>query len=159
MKNKQIITIILLVFVVGSVLAMVYKEFQSPPQETPANEEAVSGEQGKAHQIVAYYFYGNQRCPTCRNIEAYTQESLNTHFKEALETKKLVWKPVNIETAGNEHYVQDFKLKMKMVVLADMQNGEMKRWKKLEQIWPLSNDRDAFVDYVEQETQAYLKGV
>lgn len=159
MKSKQIITTILLVFVVGTVAAMIYQEVRPAVSEENSNEITVSNEEKSPEQIIAYYFYGNQRCPTCRSIEAYTQESLTSNFKEELDSKLIAWKPVNVETAGNAHYIDDFQLDMKVVVLAKIENGELKTWKKLENVWPLSGDHQAFLDYIKTETEAYLKDI
>lgn len=159
MKSKQIITIMLLVFVVGTVAAMIYQEYRPAVSEEGNNKATVSNEEQLPGQIIAYYFYGNQRCPTCINIETYTQESLNTYFKDELDSNLIVWKPVNVESPGNEHFVNDFQLNMKMVVLAKMHNGELKTWKKLENVWSLSGDREAFLDFIKTETEAYLKEV
>ncbi len=157
MKSKQIITIILLLFVVGSVAAMIYQEYRPVVSEEVNNEETLSHEDKMPVQIIAYYFFGYQRCPTCINIETYTQESLHTFFKDELDSNLIVWKPVNVETAGNRHYIEDFQLNMKMVVLAMMENGELKTWKKLENVWFLSGNREAFLDYIKIETEEYLK--
>lgn len=159
MKSKQIISIVLLVFVVGTVSAMIYQEYRPAVTEEGSSEAAVPREEQWSEQIIAYYFFGNQRCPTCMNIEAYTQESLFSNFKDELDSKLIVWKPVNVETTGNEHFVNDFQLDMKMVVLAIMEDGELKTWKKLKDVWPLSGDRGAFLDYIKTETEAYLKDI
>lgn len=159
MKSKQIITIVLLVFVVGTVAAMIYQEFRPAVSEEGSNEIAVSNEEKLPEQIIAYYFYGNQRCPTCMNIEAYTQESLSSNFKDELDSKLIVWKPVNVETAGNAHFINDFQLDVKMVVLAKMINGELETWKKLKEVWSLAGQREEFFDYVKAETEAYLKEI
>lgn len=159
MKSKQIITIVLLVFVVGTVAAMIYQELRPIVSEEGNSEMAVSNEEALPEQIIAYYFFGNQRCPTCMKIEAYTQESLNTNFENEIDSKLIVWKPVNVESADNAHFINDFQLDMKMVVLTKMVDGELKTWKKLKEVWPLSGDREAFFDYIKTETEAFLKEI
>jgi hypothetical protein len=156
MKSKQIVTILLLVFVVGTVAAMMYQELRPQPS-VDERAEATIVDKAMPMQIIAYYFFGSQRCITCQNIEAYTQESLSSYFQDELDSRLIVWNPVNLEEAGNAHFVQDFQLDTKMVVLAKMHKGEMETWKKLEQIWPLAGNRVAFLEYVKAETEAYLK--
>ncbi len=162
MKKKQIITIVLLVFVVSTVTAMIFQEFQSTSSEDvnskiiDSNKEKLS-EQKLPEQIIVYYFFGYQRCVTCRDLEAYTEECLKTYFKDELDSKLIVWKPVNVETPDNRHYINDFQLDMKMVVLAKMENGELKKWKKLKEVWFLLRNRESFFDYIKTETEAYLK--
>jgi len=37
-----------------------------------------------------------------------------------------------------------------------MKSGKQKRWKNLEQVWNLLNDKDEFVSYVCKEVNAWL---
>ncbi len=157
MNSKKIITIILLVFVVGSVGAMIYKELQPGQTDPDAITADISTENVPQNQIIAYYFHGNQRCPTCMNIEAYTKESLETNFKEPLDSGRVVWQPINIDEAANRHFITDFELEMKLVVLADIKDGKQIQWKKLDQVWPLSGDKPGFLEYIKVETEEYLK--
>jgi len=159
MNSKKIITILLLVFVVGSVGAMIYKELQPSQTDSSAITADSSPENVPAdqNQIIAYYFHGNQRCPTCINIEAYTKESLQNYFKNQLDSGRVVWKPVNVDESANRHYITDFELEMKLVVLADIKDGKQTQWKKLDQVWSLSGDKPAFLEYVKLETEEYLK--
>ncbi|MBZ0257471.1 nitrophenyl compound nitroreductase subunit ArsF family protein [bacterium] len=158
MKPKLIITLVLTIFVVGSIAAMIYKETR--PASAPVSEQPVSGEQSAAasldHQVVAYYLHGTARCVTCKKIEAYTEEALNAAFPEALQDGRLLWKVVNVEEPGNEHFVTDYKIHTKSVVLSDMQNGQEAVWKNLDQVWNLVQDKDAFIAYIQQETKTLL---
>jgi len=45
-----------------------------------------------------------------------------------------------------------------MVVLATMHDGAPAKHKVLEQVWMLVDDKKAFLDYVQDETRAYLGG-
>ncbi len=159
MKSKQIITLVLLVFVAGTVAAMIYQEFRPAVSNEHNNDTAVFNEETLPEQIVAYYFFGNQRCPTCMKIESYTEKSLKNYFQGEMDSNLIEWKPVNVELPGNEHFIHDFQLDVKMVVLARMNNGELEDWKKLEKVWTLTGNREAFLDYIKAETEAYLKDI
>ena len=54
-----------------------------------------------------YYHHGNVRCPTCRTIEGYAQEAVQTGFAAELESGKIEWQVVNCEQSGNEHFPTD----------------------------------------------------
>ena len=170
MKIKTMITGILLLFVGTSIGYLVISESQpgqtakeQPAQstiETAQQEGMIDNGSGKKeapeHQVVAYYFYGTKRCVTCQTIEAYTEESLRSEFSGELESGKLVWQPVNVDTPDNEHFVQDYKLSTRSVVLVEMLGGKQKQWKNLSRVWELVRDKPVFIAYIQEETSRLL---
>lgn len=106
--------------------------------------------------VVAFYFHGNTRCATCRKIEAYADEAIHQGFAEALDSSALRWRVVNIEQPDNKHFVQDFQLVTRSVVLAEYREGNVVRWKNLDKVWQLVRDKDGFTSYVQSETREFL---
>jgi hypothetical protein len=129
-----------------------------PAPETPADTTAAVSDTTGAQRVLAYYFHTTQRCASCRKIEAYTAEAITTGFAEDLKAGRLVFQAVNIEDKGNEHFVKDFNLFTKTVVLVDERSGKQTAWKSLPKVWELLNDKDRFVRYIQGETRAYLSG-
>lgn len=76
------------------------------------SEPSVSG-----RTLVAYYFHGNFRCQTCRKIEALSREAVESGFPEDLKAGRLEWRVINVEEPGNEHFIQDYQLFSKSLVL------------------------------------------
>lgn len=110
------------------------------------------------HRVVAYYFHTTYRCATCRAIEAYAREAIESAFAEDIAAGRLVVKSVNIEVQGNEHFVKDFALYTKSLVLVNEVRGRKPEWKNLEKVWQLVQDKPKFLRYVQDETRAYLAG-
>ncbi len=119
---------------------------------------AVANPAVRAHRVVAYYFHTTQRCASCRAIEAYSREAIEGGFADAIRDGRLVWRVVNIETKGNEHFVKDYGLYTKSLVLVDEVRGVSSEWKNLDKVWQLLNDKPKFLRYVEDETRAFLAG-
>jgi hypothetical protein len=109
-----------------------------------------------ARRLVAYYFHGNVRCATCRKLEAYSREAIEGAFAAELKNGRVVWQPVNYDEKPNRHYLKDYKLYTKALVIVDEAGGQTKRWKNLEKIWQLVGDKPAFLRYVQTETRAFL---
>jgi hypothetical protein len=109
-----------------------------------------------AQKILAYYFHGTQRCPTCRKLEAYSAEAIEKGFGEALKQGQLEWRVVNVDEPLNKHFVKDYQLYTKSLVIVKMQGGKQVEWKNLEKIWELVGEKDDFVRYVQDEVSAYL---
>ena len=110
----------------------------------------------KKLQVFVYYFYGNFRCASCRKIEAFTKEALNASFKEELKDGMLVFKVVNVDEKDNEHFLGDYQLYSKSVVLSLMKDGKEMKYKNLDEIWNYLNDKRKFLGYIKNETKVFL---
>ena len=125
------------------------------PRQAAMPEAAETTKAGS--KLVAYYFHGNMRCMTCRTIEAYAKEAVNAGFPEALKDGRLEFRVVNVEEKANEHFVQDYQLVTRSVVLVQFADGKQEQWKNLARVWELTRDKEAFLKYVQDETRSYLE--
>ena len=110
-----------------------------------------------AIKVYAYYFHGTFRCPTCHKLEQYAKEAIETNFKDALTSGKLAFKVVNIENKGNEHYVKDYQLFTKSLVLSLTKDGKEVRSRNLGKIWEYVGNKDRYENYVRDEVAAFMK--
>ena len=78
----------------------------------------------KNNYILTYYFHGNFRCVNCHNIEQYTKEAVEKYFQKELDTGKVVFKVIDVEIKGNEHFTNDYQLYTKSVILSLVKNGK-----------------------------------
>lgn len=110
-----------------------------------------------AAKVIAYYFHGSFRCPTCTNMEKYSKEAIETNFKGALASRKLEFKAINAEERGNEHFVDDYKLYTKSLIISLVKDGKEVRYKNLDKIWQLARNKQKFIDYVAGEVNEFMK--
>jgi hypothetical protein len=108
-------------------------------------------------RVIAYYFHGDFRCYTCHTMEKYSREAIEANFKDALASGKLEFKVVNTDERGNEHYVNDYQLYTKSLVLSLVKNGKVIKSKNLTKIWEYVRDKQRFYDYVSAEVKNFLK--
>lgn len=108
------------------------------------------------NRIVVYYFHTTHRCPSCLKIETYTREAVENSYAAQLESGRVAWMLVNTDEKANQHYLKDYKLYTKSVVIAEEINGKQTRWKNLPKIWQLLGDRPGFLLYIQEEADAYL---
>ena len=139
----------------GAILIM-----NSPAKQTPAPAATVTSlpvdTAAAPDHVVAYYFHTTYRCVSCRKIEAYSKLAVETAFAGDLASGRLQWRTINIEDEGNEHFVEDYQLYTKSLILSDQRLGREVRWKNLTRVWELLGNEPAFVDYVQTETRAFL---
>ena len=165
MKPKTIVTGALLAFVGVSVAFVVVKEIvdRKRQQEStgPVGGAAQDADADAAttgpQKVIAYYFYGNVRCDNCRKIEAYTGEAILTGFAEALDAGRLEWRRVNVDEPENKHFVKDYELVTRAVVVVDTRGGRQVRWKDLDQVWQMLDQKAVFLQYIRDEVRAYLE--
>ena len=128
------------------------------PSANPAVSDttAAAGPSVVADKVIVTYFHGNRRCPTCRKLEAYSQEAIANGFADKIEKGSLEWRVVNFEDEGNEHFVKDYQLFSQSLILSRTKDGKETGWKNLDKIWELVGDKDKFLAYVQTETKAFI---
>lgn len=162
MNPKNALTAGLLMFVAASIVVLTVKSLrqQPDPSSTAATTSSAAGEQDSmtpvSDGVIVYYFHGNVRCPTCKQIEADAHESLQQGFAREMKDGRLVWRIVNYEQPGNEHFATEFQLIAPTVVLTRMDGGKQTQWKNLDRVWELVGEKPAFGQYVQEETRAIL---
>ena len=118
---------------------------------------AFAAEDKPAAKVIAYYFHGTMRCPTCHKLEQYSKEAIETNFKEAIASGKLEFKVVNVEDKGNEHYGSDYQLYTKSLILSLVKNGKQTKWINLDKIWENVSNKQKFIEYVKSGVADLLK--
>jgi hypothetical protein len=156
MKPKTVLTAALLAFVGTSVVYLIADEIRTAvatSSQQPGDGEVAASTDDK---LIAYYFHATARCTTCRTIEAFTQEAVLDGFGEAIADGRLEWKVLNYEEPPHRHFVKDYDLYANTVVLAEFRDGKQTRWKTLDEVWNLLDDKPAFLRYVRGEVRDYL---
>ena len=106
---------------------------------------------------IVYYFMTSQRCQNCMNIEAYTKEAVQNKYRDKLNENKMLWQMINLDEPQYRHFIQDYQLITKSVVLVRYRDGKQVEWKNLDQIWNLLGDKAAFQEYVAREIESFVQ--
>lgn len=151
--NRWLVPVVVLLVFAAPALASGDKH--AAPQPAPA-PSAAPADSVAPHHVVAYYFHTTQRCVSCRKIEAYTHEALERAFAAELADGRLLWRTVNIDLDENRHFIEEYKLYTKAVVLVEERDGKEVRWTNLSKVWQLLDKKDAFLWYIQGEARTYL---
>ena len=126
--------------------------------QTPDPQGAAPATGTASHQIVVSYFHGDVRCPTCKKLEAYSREAVEKTFAAEIAAGRLAFKMVNTDRPENEHFVTDYSLVTKALVVTEESGGKVVRWTNLDKIWTLvRGDQQPYTDYVVAGVRAYLE--
>lgn len=164
---KKILSFVLLTFVAVALVAVIMRsqgdgggsagQPQSPiviktsPTPTVGTPAAVSMPPTAAPRLVAFYFHGTKRCTSCNSIESLTREALKTETEAA----QIEIRSVNVDEATNAHFVDEFQLTMRTIVLAEETGGKVARWKRLDECWDRFGDPADFRSYVQRSLATF----
>lgn len=151
--SKTIIRALFLIAIAATAVFLTAKGLQA---NAYGMEETAVKANAQGHKVIAYYFHGIYRCATCRKIEDLTRQAIKEGFPEDLKQGRLEYRVVNVEQSGNEHFIKDYQLFTKSVIIVDMQGGKQMRWKNLNKVWEYVLNREAFLKYIQGEVKAYL---
>ena len=99
----------------------------------------------QAKDYTLYYFHSNFRCATCKKFESWTTKAAG-HLPVA-------FKIINTDDKENAHFLTDYALYTKSVVVTDNNSN----FKNLDKIWSYSNNQDDFINYVSDEIKAFIR--
>jgi len=107
--------------------------------------------------VQAYYFHATRRCATCMKLAQYSRTSIETNFNDQLKNGTLRYAEVNFDEPENRHFLQDYNLIYRSVVLVRYKYGKQVTYKNLERIWELVGSEKDFSEYIKSEVEAMLK--
>ena len=160
MKLRLVIVIVLLAFIGVSIAYLVGSEIRSGSEisqsPTATLKPPASETVGSDNRVVVYYFHGTARCSNCIKFEAYSQEAIQSAFSPSLGNGRLQWRVLNVDEPANRHFIEDYRLITRSVIVSKMRDGKQVEWKNLEKIWELVGNKPAFVKYIQDEVSSYL---
>ena len=151
MTGRQIVRLLLLAFILAGITWIVVRETATAPDTA-----GTVAPRGAAREVVAYYFHRTARCPTCLKIESQSRAEIERSFAAELNDGLLLFRSVNIEEPGNEHFKQEYDLVSQGLVLVDYRAGIRHDWQNLNQVWDLVHEEDQFSTYVHDGVRAFL---
>jgi adenylate cyclase len=102
------------------------------------------------------YFSSDVRCATCVRIERLTRECVERNFAPEIQSGRIQLRTVNLDGPGNEHFIQDYRLISKTVIISDLAMGQEVRWENLQDVWTKQRDERAFEAYVVDAVRRHL---
>ena len=148
LKRVSLVTWIIpfmIIFTIYQASAIEQNEIEKAESQTPARH------------LVVTYFHTTFRCPTCHKIEELSAKAVKTHFEDELKSGKVVWQVINVDEPGNKHFVTDYSLYSKHLIVSEMKDSKEVRWKDLKDVWTYVKNDQKFDNYVKTEIADWLK--
>ena len=106
-----------------------------------------------SHRVIACYFHRTNRCPTCKKISAYSEESLRSGFAAQLKDGRLRWLMIDFQDPRNRQYTRYYKITGPTLLIMDVHDGKATQWKPMPKVWSLVGKKEAFFKYVQDEVR------
>ncbi len=107
--------------------------------------------------VLVRYFHGDVRCTTCMQFEDWSKTATEK-FPAELSDGRLEWQLINFDQPENKHYIKDYGLADKSLVLVREEDGKTVRWKNVEEFWEFDeNQKQEFVSLVQGLIADFLK--
>ncbi|HNX20754.1 MAG TPA: nitrophenyl compound nitroreductase subunit ArsF family protein [Bacteroidales bacterium] len=74
-------------------------------------------------KIRIYYFHATNRCATCLACENVCLETLQAEFQKELDSKIIIFEPINIEEEQNKSLVVQYKIQFSTLLFVDQKGN------------------------------------
>ncbi len=130
------------------------KQRMAASQSPPVAEKGQPADVGlPLNGKVVTYFTGDVRCPSCLKIEKLTRQTVETRFTQQLQSGTLVFRTLNVDEPEHKHFVDDYQLVSKTVIVSVRENGREIGFENLTDVWLKLNDPVEFENYLAASLQ------
>jgi len=108
------------------------------------------------NQVVVYYFHRKFRCQSCEVLESTLLNTMQVTYADHFGAGKLAMCIINVDDLENRHYLDQFEIFSNSIIIVKKKRGVVARFKNLESIWDISEDRDAISLMLQTEVAGFL---
>jgi hypothetical protein len=126
----------------------------------PGRRQAVAADEPAAetsHRVAVMYFHRTNRCPTCKRISAYIEEAVNTAFTQRMKDGQVSLHMIDYQSPKNQKFTRGYQITRPTLVIGDVHDGKVTRWKPFPKVWSLVFEKDEFLKYVQDGVRVYLE--
>jgi cytochrome c biogenesis protein CcdA len=153
---KRILAGALLLFALASLVTLVVLEIRARRAGAAPTAAQEKDRTAARDQIVVSYVHKTVRCTTCKGLEVLARDAVTAEFGSELSGGALKFEVADYERPGNERFSRDYGIAGPALLLFDMKDGKVARWKDLKGIWDARETPEKFNAYVCDEIHAFL---
>ncbi|MFP4423958.1 MAG: nitrophenyl compound nitroreductase subunit ArsF family protein [Candidatus Woesearchaeota archaeon] len=107
-------------------------------------------------KLEIYHFHGANQCYSCITVGDYAEDTVNTYFKDELESGKIVFDHINGEVPENKELVQKYGATGSSLWLGVYDDGFTAEQNT--QVWYKIKDKQAYMNYLKGVIEEKLAG-
>jgi len=127
---------------------------RSPPPAQAAGDSS-SRPVATEDKVIVYSVHMTFRCWECNQIEYLTKELLEKEFAEELVSGRIEYR--SVDYMQDDEFARRYNIPSSTVVVARLQDGKEVGFKRLDEVWTKSRNRDDFLAYVKGAIQSQLQ--
>jgi hypothetical protein len=112
-----------------------------------------------ANKIEVIDFHSTHRCMTCNAIESSTKFTLDTYFKDEVESNKITFQVVNVDEEENLKIAEKFEATGTALFLNVVKDGKEEQIDLTEFAFMNGNDQKVFSDELKVKIEEALKNI
>lgn len=149
-RLKHILTNGLLAFALISIGFALGKHAAKPDAQSDGLQSS-----GTGRQVAVYYLHATFRCVTCNTIESMTKTLLDSAYSQALQKGRILW--IEADFMENTSLAKQFEVVSSCVVVAELTDGVVTDYKRLDDVWTRMVDPAGFNAYICAAIDGYLR--
>jgi len=135
---------------------------QNQPGATANNTDnaasAMSNSASAVQKVEVFHFHGTHQCSSCIAVGDLAEKTVNTYFKDELESGKIVFGHVNGELAENAGLVQKYGVTGSSLWIGTYYaNGTFSKEENVN-VWYKISDEKGYMEYLAGILQKRLRG-
>ena len=108
-------------------------------------------------KLEVYHFHTTNQCYSCITIGKYAEDTVNTYFKDELESEKIVFAHINIDLPENKDIVTKYGVTGSSLWIGTYKNGNFNADEKVV-VWYKINNKDDYMTYLKGVIEQKLAG-
>jgi hypothetical protein len=115
-----------------------------PDPDQKSDSMAIAAETG-ADKVQLLYFHRTERCVTCNNVEQYARDTLDTYFKNELDSGIISINSIDYQK--DKETAKKYTVKMQGLKMEITKNGETSV-KDIPEVWTYAKDKTAYMKFL-----------
>jgi len=111
-----------------------------------------------ADKVEVFHFHGTHQCYSCITVGSLAEKTVNTYFKDELDSGKIVFGHINGELPENSDLVAKYGVTSASLWIGTYINGTFHKEENVNVWYKISNEAD-YLQYLKGIIEKRLKGV
>ena len=108
-------------------------------------------------RVVVMYFHRTERCPTCKKMGSYAEETVKSEFKKQLKEGSVEFHFIDFELKKNERISKGYRVEEPALIVSKIKDNKVAKFTNLEDIWGKVGEKPAFMKYVRDSVATHSK--
>ncbi len=108
-------------------------------------------------RVEVYHFHRTLQCWSCKTLGSLAEKTVNTHFKDDLDSGKLTFGHINVEQAQNSDLANKYGASASSLMIGTYANGKFNKEEDTKVWYKLNNEED-YLSYLKGILEKRLRG-